>query len=77
MESYLGKTGYLRHYVPYYAQKADSLQRRKVQLLKDAPNKGRARKRHGQQTAVTDPTDEELDSFNQLQSAYSRGFLGM
>ena len=72
LESYLGKTGYLRQYIPYYAQKADSLQRRKVLLLKDAPMKGRARKRHGLQTAVNNPTEEELDSFNQLQSAFSR-----
>ena len=72
LETYLGKTGYLRHYIAYYAQKADSLQKRKTRLLKNAPKKGNARQKHARTTQVDDPTEEELDSFNQLQSAFSR-----
>lgn len=72
LEAYLGKTGYLRQYVSYYAQKADSLQQRKTRLLKDAPVKGQARKKYSARTLLTEPSSEELDSFNQLQSAFSR-----
>ena len=46
LESYLKKTKYLKQYIFYYAQKADSFQRRKILLLKNAFIKKRARKRH-------------------------------
>jgi hypothetical protein len=72
LETYLGKTGYLRQYVPYYAQKAEALQARKTRLLRGGPTKGAARKRHSQSTVVNLPGPVELDSFNQLQGAFTR-----
>ena len=72
LETYLGKTGWLRHYVPYYAQKAAPLQRRKTRLLKPSPTKGSARKSYSNRTILDDPTAAEIDAFEQLQEAFSR-----
>ena len=72
LETYLGKTGWLRQYVPYYAQKALPLQERKTRLLRQAPNKGRPRQQHSRRTPVDDPSPTEIDAFNQLQGAFSR-----
>ena len=73
LELYLGLTGYLRTYIPYYAQKADALQRRKVLLLRSSPsNKGRQRKIYSQRTVLENPTDEELNSYRLLQEAFSK-----
>ena len=73
LETYLGKTGYLRQYVPYYAQKAEPLMERKTWLLKASPSsKGRARKNFSRRTEISDPIDRELDAFEQLQDAFSK-----
>lgn len=56
LETYLGKTGWLRHYVPYYAQKATSLQQRKTRMLKPSPTKGGPRKSFSSRTLFDDPT---------------------
>ena len=72
LETYLGKTGWLRQYVPYYAQKAEALQQRKTLLLQASPNKGGARKSFSARTNIYDPSPNEIDSFNQLQGAFSR-----
>ena len=45
-ELYLKKTKYLKQYIFYYVQKANSFQRRKILLLKNAFMKKRIRKRH-------------------------------
>lgn len=43
LETYLGMTGTLRQYVPFYAKKAEPLQLRKTELLKGSPLAGRPR----------------------------------
>ena len=72
LETYLGKTGYLRQYIAYYAQKVEPLQQRKTRLLRGAPSKGRARKQHSQKTLISDPTQAEKDAFRQLQGSFDR-----
>ena len=73
LETYLGKTGWLRHYIPYYAQKADALQKRKTRLLKASSTaKGNGRKAFSRNTSVDASTATEIDSFEQLQSAFSQ-----
>lgn len=59
-------TGYLRDYIPYYAQKVEPLQRRKTILLRKGPDKGLARKAFSVKELLNEPTREELDAFNQL-----------
>jgi hypothetical protein len=41
LEAYLGACGYLRTMVPYFAQLAEPLQRRKVALLAEGRNSGK------------------------------------
>ena len=77
LESYLKKTEYLRQYIFYYAQKADSFQRRKILLLKNAFMKKRVRKRHDLQIVVNNFIEKKLNFFNQLQSIFSRAFFLM
>jgi hypothetical protein len=40
LEYYLGLTGYLRQYIPHYAQLAEALQKRKTHLYELLRNKG-------------------------------------
>lgn len=78
LERYLGMTGYLRHYVAYYAKIAQPLQIRKANLNKTlrlkarSSNAGVASKRKAVAILVTAPTPLELDAFHHLQSSFSR-----
>lgn len=76
LEMYLGLTGYLRHFVPYYATLAAPLQQRKVAMLKayrpksDGSNEkdmSKLRKQLAAQ-AVKEPTVLEKASFQELQA---------
>ena len=40
LETYLGLTGWLRQYIPYYAQRTEPLQDRKTALLRKGPTAG-------------------------------------
>ena len=71
LEMYLELTGYLRNYVPFYAQLASPLQKRKTDLLKPAPKKGNPRKSFSAKTKLDEPTVEERASFEALQEALS------
>ena len=76
LEGYLGLTGWLRNYIAWYAQKSDPLQRRKTLLLRSFPaNKGRQRKIYSARTVVEKPSAVELDSYRQLQEAFSKAKL--
>ncbi|KAL1981340.1 hypothetical protein VTN96DRAFT_2781 [Rasamsonia emersonii] len=72
LETYLGMTGALRHYIAHFAQKSAPLQDRKARLLKGSPVKGAPRQRFAARTAYLDPTSDELDSFMQLQAEFAR-----
>lgn len=73
LEIYLGFTGWLRGYIPYYAQKSEPLQARKTAMLRLSPsNKGRSRKAFSQAKFIENATQAELDSYEQIQEAFSR-----
>jgi sulfatase maturation enzyme AslB (radical SAM superfamily) len=72
LKTYLDVIDYLRDYISYYAQKADALQRRKTMLLKDDLSKRSSRRNFSQRILVKNPIVEELDSYNQLRSNFSR-----
>lgn len=73
LEGYLGLTGWLRGFVPFYAQKAEPLQQRKTALLRLSPsNKGTTRKIYSRRTIINHPSEAELESYRQLQEAFSQ-----
>ena len=80
LETYLGMTGYLRHYIQFYAQIADPLQHRKTALNKALREQravtadGSKKKRMVAATvmAVSAPSPSELDAFHHLQSLFAQ-----
>lgn len=74
LETYLGLTGYLRQYIPMYAQVVKPLQERKTALNRGMATeaKGNARKAGAIRARIDQPTRAELQAFYQLQSLFSR-----
>lgn len=72
LETYLGLTGWMRNYVPYYAQLSNPLQIRKTLLLKNLPVKGAARKRYSSGTRLDIPTESERSSYQAIQEVFSK-----
>lgn len=70
LETYIGMTQWLRHFIPYYAHIIQPLQNRKTAMLKSSPT-GPARRTFVTRTPLTNPTDEELDAFNRLQECFA------
>ena len=76
LKSYLSLIDWLRNYIAWYAQKSNPLQRRKTLLLRSSPtNKKRQRKIYSAKTVVKKPFAAELDSYRQLQKAFSKAKL--
>ena len=76
LEHYLSLTGWLRDYVPYYAQIVESLQARKTEMLRDitkSESSGRKRKIAAHSTRLVEPTDVEIAAFTCLQGILSKG----
>ena len=71
LEIYLGLTGYLRQYVPFYAAVSAPLQDRKTLLLKKGPASGPQRRNFTQRTPLLNPTEAERLSFKSLQELLS------
>lgn len=71
LETYLGLTGWLRNYVPYYAQISEPLQKTKTQALKRSPKGGNARKSFTKSMDIV-PTSLEMDAFTELQARLTR-----
>ncbi len=72
LETYLGLTGYLRNYIPRYAQVCQPLQERKTSLLKKSPKeKGNSRRAYARRTHLM-PTPTEQKAFDTLQELLSR-----
>jgi hypothetical protein len=75
LETYLGATGFLRHLIPYYAQLAEPLQKRKTALLAKGRAEGRVINGNPQRrlaytkSTYYEPTPEELLSFQELHTA--------
>ena len=75
LDHYLGLTGYLRQYIPYYSAVAKPLQDRKTRLykiLRERRIAGNARKREAGKTKVMYPTVQEFESFNMLQKLFTK-----
>lgn len=73
LEKYLGMTGYLRQYVPYYAAIVKPLQLRKTLLGKSVTKgaEGTARKKQAGRLRITVLSPKELNAFDQLQKIFS------
>lgn len=71
LETYLGLTGWLRDYIPYYAGIAKPLQDRKTELLSQAPKSGNPRRSSASKTRIYDPTARELALFRSIQELLS------
>ena len=73
LETYLGLTGYLRNYIPRYAQVCQPLQDRKTSLLKKSPlGKGNPRRAYARRTQLGPPSETEQRAFDTLQELLSR-----
>src|SRR5436189_4309518 len=72
LEIYLGLTGYLRQYIPFYAAISGPLQDRKTLLLQKGPTAGSQRRNFSLQTPLLDPPEAELLSFKSLQELLSK-----
>jgi hypothetical protein len=72
LETYLGCTGWLRQYIPYYAQLTEPLQNRKTRLLRKGPKAGAARKDYAKKTSIDDVSNLETESFKAIQRNFDR-----
>ena len=75
LETYLGMTGFLRQYIPYYAAIVKPLQLRKTvsnKTLRETTAGGNSRKKIVGRLGVTVPTPRELRASHYLQSLFSR-----
>ena len=73
LELYLRLTSWLRSYILFYAQKTESLQRRKMMLLRMSSfNKRRVGKMYSQTIVLKFSTNEKLNSYCQLQKFFTR-----
>ena len=71
LEHYLGLTGWMRNKVPYYAQKAEPLQREKTLLLKKSPAVGGQRRQHHTKTTLIEKRPILMESFRLLQESFT------
>ena len=71
LEIYLGLTGYLRQYVPFYAAVSGPLQDHKNLLLRKGPTAGPQHRNFSLQTPLLNPTAAEHTSFKALQDLLS------
>ena len=71
-EIYLKLIEWMRNYVSYYVQIAESLQHRKTILLKKGSSKGNSRKIFFKKTLVDQPTNEKYQSYEYLQIRFSK-----
>ncbi len=63
---------WLKNYVTYYAQKSESPQKRKTNLLKEESIKKKSRKSFNLKILIENSSTIELEAYNQLQSNFSR-----
>ena len=72
LERYLGMTGYLKQYVPYYSAIVKPLQERKTMLNRSCGNhSGNARKSEAGRSYLQMPTPQELNAYHQLQGIFA------
>ncbi|SLM35364.1 probable transposable element [Lasallia pustulata] len=73
LEHYLGLTGWMRDYVPYYTQIVEPLQSQKTEMLKSLAKSGAKQKQTARSTRLVDPTEKERALFDCLQAILSKG----
>ena len=72
LERYLGMTGYLKQYVPYYSAIVKPLQERKTLLNRQCKHTtGSAHKSEAGRSHLHMPTPKELNAYHQLQSIFA------
>ena len=73
LERYLGMTGYLKQYVPYYSAIIKPLQERKTLLNRSCVRStaGSARKSEAGRAYLNTPTLKELNTYHQLQGVFA------
>ena len=71
-EIYLNFIEWLRHYILYFAQKSNSLQIRKVNLLRSASIKSMSRKFYSARTNLLKIIEQKLDFYEQIQKTFNR-----
>ena len=72
LERYLGMTGYLKQYVPYYSAIIKPLQERKTLLNRSCKHiAGNARKSEAGRAHIHQPTPKELNAYHQLQGVFA------
>ena len=72
LKTYFEMIEYLKNYIPYYAQKAEFLQRRKTMLLKNEFVKRNKRKNFNKKIILENPTTEKKNAFHQLQQDFNK-----
>ncbi|KAI0998999.1 hypothetical protein K3495_g9197 [Podosphaera aphanis] len=70
LERFLGLTGYLRHYIPYYSAIIQPLQDRKTFLSKNLNQKGLRRRKTSEKTLLQKPSSTELKAFKLVQALF-------
>ena len=75
LELYLGLTGYLRQYIPYYAQVTKPLQERKTLLGKSVDVGGNAHKKVMAKTYIIMPTNRKHNASHHLQQLFSHSSI--
>lgn len=76
LERYLGMTGYLKQYVPYYSVIVKPLQERKTLFNRNyRSTTGSARKFEAGRALLQVPTSKELNAYHQLQEVFASSIM--
>lgn len=76
LEHYIGLTGWLRNFIPYYAAKIQPLQDLKTALLARSPSdKGEKRRAYTKRTEIGDPTPAERAAYDAIQACFVGGLF--
>ena len=70
LETYLGFTGWMRQYIPRYAQVSEPLQERKHIMSQTGPNAGKARKQFAKIARNNSPSPAEYEAYRNIQCAF-------
>ena len=72
LKAYLGLTGYLKQYIPYYTWVARSFQECKTLVNWSVNVKCNGRQKVVARTYITTPTDRKINAFHHLQQLFSQ-----
>ena len=72
LKIYFEMIDYLRNYIFYYAQKAEALNKRKIELLKKSSVKSTIKKNFKRKILMKNSNEKKLNSYEQLQIDFNR-----